>query len=183
MTKSDFDKFVARQQAKIGENEVFDPQLQLEEWEAALENLYEKISEYMNDYTKEEQAAITYRKVQLNEEFSGPYEAKEMLLKVGTSTITFTPIGTMLIGAKGRVDVTGTRGSARLVFMSRDIERASQMFKVTVEVVGQSSAAVDEPQSVQVDWTWKLATPPPNLRFIELDQESFFDMMLSIADA
>jgi hypothetical protein len=183
MTKLDFDKFVQRQQGKSQKTEVFDSQLELREWQAALENLYQKIHDYMIEYINGKQAAITYRIVQLNEEFSGPYEAKEMLLKVGPSTISFTPVGTMLIGSKGRVDVTGPHGSTRLVRMDRKIERASQFFKWTVTVVGESSASIVEPTKAKIDWTWKLATPPPDLRFVELDQESFFDMMLSIADA
>jgi hypothetical protein len=41
-----------------------------------------------------------------------------MILKIGRQEIVMTPIGTLLIGAKGRVDVVGPAGRARLVLVN-----------------------------------------------------------------
>ena len=41
-----------------------------------------------------------------------------MILKIGRQEITMTPVGTLLIGAKGRVEVVGPAGRTRLLLVN-----------------------------------------------------------------
>ena|ERR1700677_17424 len=108
MSKSDFDDFVKRQQAQQQDAAAaFNPKQQLDEWLSYLDALYKQIAAYLQDYIKRGTAQIEYRDIPLNEEFIGPYTARQMILKIGPATVTFTPIGTIIIGTKGRVDVQG----------------------------------------------------------------------------
>ena len=117
MTKSEFDAFVQKQQAEADKVAGFDPKQQLQEWLDYIDLLYKKINDYMAKYIAANTASITYNDMTLTEDFSGSYSIRRMLLKIGRSTVTFTPIGTMLIGSKGRVDVQGPRG-VRASFLS-----------------------------------------------------------------
>ncbi len=51
----------------------------------------------------------------INEETLGQYEAEGLLVKIGTDTVTFTPVASVIIGGYGRVDVAGPYGEAKLI--------------------------------------------------------------------
>ncbi|WPL15267.1 hypothetical protein Thiowin_00152 [Thiorhodovibrio winogradskyi] len=51
----------------------------------------------------------------LNEEYLGQYQAPGLLIRIGASELVLQPKGTRIIGALGRVDVTGPRGRAKLI--------------------------------------------------------------------
>jgi hypothetical protein len=185
MSKADFDAFVKRQQAEEKKEAELDPKQQLREWLDYLNALYEQIADHLKEYLDTGAAKITLRDIQLDEEFSGVYTARELILKIGPSTVTFTPIGTMLIGTKGRVDVQGPRGTARLVLVNKKVTDARQLIKVTVRRVGGPPlppAPPTEQAIKQIEWTWKLSTPPPEMKFTELTQDTFFNMILAVAN-
>lgn len=183
MANSDFDNFVRRQQAKKQKAEEFDVGLELDEWRGFLDELYLDVEKFMATYLADGQATISYQKIELNEEFSGPYEARQMSLSIGPSVIVFKPIGTMLIGSKGRVDVQGPYGSARLVLVNRNIRQPRQLIQVSISTPGIPAVSADTQSSEPIEWVWKLVTPAPSMRLIDLSEESFFEMVLSIADA
>lgn len=183
MNKSDFEAFVKRQQNTEQEEPPFDPKQQLQEWLDYLHVLYGQIEEYLTTYKQAGAVQIEYRDIRLNEEFSGDYTAREMILKIGRSTVTFRPIGTMLIGSKGRVDVEGPLGKARLVLINKKVTSARQLIQVTVTVAGHPPPAPPSREAIKnIEWTWKISTPPPAMTFIDLTQETFFDMILAVAN-
>jgi hypothetical protein len=184
MSKTEFDEFVQRQRAKNQEVNEFDSQKQLEEWIDYLNQLYDDISGFMRGYICNGDAEIKFRDINLNEDFIGDYTAKELILIIGRSTIIFKPIATMLIGSKGRVDVQGPRGQVRLSLINKKVSSARQLIRVTVTLPGEPVPASPLIEDVnKIEWAWKIVTPAPEIRFIDLTEEAFFDMILSVADA
>jgi hypothetical protein len=182
-SKTEFDRFVERQQAQSEDATSVDPKQQLQEWRDYLNVLYDKIKEYMCSYINNGAANITLENIILNEEFSGPYTVQQMRPKIGRSSITFKPIGTMLIGSKGRVDVRGPRGSARLGLVNKHVMHASDLIRVTVSVVGAPQRPPPpKPENQKIEWAWKIITSPPQMSFTDLTRDVFFDLILSIAD-
>ncbi len=184
MSKSEFDTFVQQQQTDAEEFAGFDPKRQLQEWYDYLDLLYKKISLFMKQYVNADTASITYDNITLTEDFSGSYSIRRMLLKIGRSAITFTPIGTMLIGSKGRVEVQGPRGGARLILINKKVSHARQLISVRVSRPGDPPPPLPTVEDVKkIDWEWKIITPPPEMGFIELTEEAFFNMVLTVANA
>ncbi len=185
MATSEFDDFIRRQQAKRQQSAQLDVVRELDEWRKHLSTLYETVEAYMAAYIQNGAATIKYRPIELNEEFSGPYEVNQMTLTIEPSVIQFKPIGTMLIGSKGRVDVQGPQGDARLVLMNRKVSEARDLIQIRVSVNGAPPAPVSPKTDIDepVEWAWKLATRPPDMRFIDLDEPTFFNMILMVADA
>lgn len=181
MSRTDFDNFVQRKQEEEKEATAFDPKRELADWLRHLDALYAQIAEFLKSYADAGTARLELRDIELNEEFSGPYLAKQLFLRIGSSTVTFRPIGTMLIGSKGRVDVQGPRGNARLVLINKKITSARQL--ITVRVVEPGRPPLPEVKSDGLEWAWKIVTPAPEMKFIDLNEEAFFDMVLSVADA
>jgi hypothetical protein len=184
MSKADFDAFVKRQQAEQEKEADFDPKQQLQEWLDYLNALHQQIAGYLQTYVENGTAKITRRDIQLNEDFIGAYTAPEMILTIGRSTVTFTPIGTMLIGTKGRVDVQGPIGTVRLSLVNKKVTTARQLIQVTIMRPGDRPPAAPTPQEIkQIEWTWKISTPPPEMKFLDLTEDTFFDMILAVANA
>ncbi len=58
--------------------------------------------------------------IQLSEEKIGTYQAEEMVLEFGPEAIVLEPIGTLIVGARGRVDVfrRGARSEPIMLILS-----------------------------------------------------------------
>jgi hypothetical protein len=183
MSTSEFDAFVQKQQADSENIADFDPKKQLQEWYDYLDLLYKKIASFMERYVNSNAASIAYDDITLAEDFSGSYSIRQMLLKIGRSTIIFTPVGTMLIGSKGRVDVQGPRGGARLILINKTVNHARQLVNIRVSRPGDPPLALPTADDVRsIQWEWKIITPPPEMGFIELTEEAFFNMILTVAN-
>ena len=174
--KSDFDAFVKAQQKSAQDAEI-DWNKVRDEWLAHLDALYKKIEELLGDYVKSGQILLRYQDVQLNEEDIGTYSARRLIIRIGGKEIVLEPIGTLLISTKGRVDVTGPAGSTRIMLVDKDAARPR--VRVTVQI-NPKRPPVPEPPDKPVDWTWKLVTSPPTVRYIDLTQDSLFRALLEV---
>lgn len=118
---------------------------------------------------------LDYRDIELNEENIGSYTARQMILRIGRQEITMTPVGTLLIGAKGRAPRDGRASSWST---GRPPARGS---KVTVNISDTPEPPTAQAAPKEVTWVWKIATSPPNIRYIELTQESLFQALMEVA--
>jgi hypothetical protein len=164
---SDFDRFVKSQQPSPME-EAFNWQEQRDEWITHLNDLYDKIQKYLERYISSKEIKLEFTQINLNEVDIGSYIVPQMTLVIGRKKIVFNPIGTMLVGAKGRVDVVGPAGKTRLVLVDSD-------------AVGPR-AAVRPTTGHAAKLVWKIVTPPPSIGYIELTQDSFFQAVMEVAN-
>nr|WP_295112408.1 hypothetical protein [uncultured Caulobacter sp.] len=182
MSRADFDNFIERKAKALEESDKLNPQRQIDEWRSFLNTLYRSVSGYMAKYVEAGHAEISSTDIELNEEFSGPYTVQDLTVSFGGSTVNFKPVGTMLIGSKGRVDVRGPHGVARLVLVDKNVSSSRQLIKVRVSIDDKPLRPEPERASPP-EWTWKLVSPPPEMQFTDLTEDTFFDMLLSVADA
>ncbi|MGB6325131.1 MAG: hypothetical protein WBG11_04975, partial [Methylocella sp.] len=163
MPKTDFDEFVKRQQAEKKEAATINWDSERDKWLNYLNALYAQIESFLESYLSAGEAQCEYRDWPLNEENIGSYTARQMILKIGRQEVTFTPVGTLLIGMKGRVDVLGPAGNARLALLDKKATSARSLIKVTVNVVGkrkEPSPPMSPPQE-PIEWVWKIVSRPP----------------------
>ena len=178
-----FDEFVRRQQPR----EVVDARFyadQKREWLAHLQHLHDQVHLYLKPYIDNGSILLDTSPVDLNEEGLGSYVAERLNITIGSQEVTLMPIGTMLIGTKGRVDVQGSRGKARLTLIDKNVNDARQLIKVNVQVVRpEQKALTPEPAKPpgQIDWAWKLVSAPPNTTFIDLNKDSFLAMIQEVS--
>lgn len=177
---SAFDDFVERQQENPEDSQTFDGTRERDEWLTNLSELYVLIEDFLRPYVEKGSIAIDYDSLSLTEEGIGQYDARQMVLQIGRQRVTFTPVGTMLIGTKGRVDVEGTAGRARLILTDRQARKPRIV--VTVQRGTDSAPASTDPMAT-VDWTWKIATMPPHIEYIDLTRDSLFEMVMEVANA
>jgi hypothetical protein len=177
--KSEFDAFVKRQQQSAASTEA-DWSRELKDWLRHLSELYGRIEELLQDYIKSGTIAVSYREIPMNEENIGSYTARQMTLKIGPQEISLKPVGTLLIGTKGRVDVAGPSGRTRFLLVNKDASRPN--IRITAAVRDQRIVPQPEEPQRPIMWTWKIATSPPGIEYIELTQESLFRALMEVAN-
>jgi len=116
-----FDEFVSRQHETDPETALIDWEKERDQWLAHLDRLYSTVESFLAKYVRSGQIRYEYRPVELNEENIGSYSAKQMVLRIGRQEVDLVPIGTLLIGSKGRVDVRGPAGRAQLLLVDSKV--------------------------------------------------------------
>lgn len=182
----DFKAFVQRQQQKVVEEREIDWIAEKEEWLGYLERLYSDVETYLKEYIQAGSISIRRALIELNEENIGTYKAPRLFIDIGPQQISLTPVGTLLIGTKGRVDVEGSSGKARLLLVDRGSTSPRVISRVTFRDRAASTIASDILDDAEVgqtiDWTWKIVTKPPAVNFIDLTKETLFEVLMEVSN-
>ena len=188
----EFDTFVKRQQPALEGGEPVDWEKERDDWLGHLQKLYDQIESFLAKYIKTNEIKCDYRDITLNEENIGSYKTRQMILKIGRQEITLTPIGTLLIGAKGRVDVEGPAGRTRFLLVNSEASRPTirvtvtesshPPIKETVNYRGKPKPPTAAAAPKEIIWAWKIATSPPTVRYIELTPESLFQALMEVSN-
>ena len=174
-----FDDFVNQQIAK--KEPPTDWSQVRDDWKKHLGEFYQLAEGFLQKYIDQGKVRITTATKQITEEYIGSYDVKSLEVQIGTIKVQFDPIGTRILGAKGRVDMHGPHGTVRFVLVPKTKTASSPMIRVVVQEA--SSEVKDEPEPVVEEWAWKLSTPPPNIKYIELEEESFLSAIMEVANA
>lgn len=184
MANNSFDDFVRREQqaVKVTDEQPVDWQAEKTTWLRHLEELFTQVNEYLKSYVDAGQIAIDYRPIELSEDYIGRYWAKEMVITIGSKTIKLEPIGTLIVGSKGRVEVAGPLARAQLLLLDSRVTSMSQLIHVSVSINGAlPSPPPPEPPS-EPKWVWRIVTRPPRREIIEINKDNFLNLLLEISN-
>lgn len=178
MINQSFDDFV-NQQSKASEKGEVDWIAKLEDWKMHLSVFHKKVESFLESYIESGKLTLTKRIIDLHEEYIGSYRVEALDITLGNTKITLTPIGTNLIGAKGRVDMKGPRGTVKFVL----VPKGSSAPKISIQIRTQNKDAPTKEEIKPVtDWEWKISTPPPRISYIELEEESFQTALMEVVN-
>ena len=175
MSKKSFEKFVNQQIENLGRPVNRDAELA--EWQANLERLYRIIESFLQEFISQRKISLKYQSTQLREELLGEYSVRSMEIEIGPTSVRLEPIGTYLIGVKGRVDMIGTKGTTRLVL----VDRESTGPKIVVRINPPAGKEVRSPPVRAPEWTWKIVTNGTRIRYQELTAESFYASLMDVS--
>ena len=177
MTYTTFDEFIAEQTTKPDESRI-DRDKAIEEWRQQLERLYKTVRTFLHSYIEEGKVRLHCEKKQLHEELLGNYQVESLVVEIGSNKIYLDPIGTtLLIGTKGRVDMKSYYGTVKFVLVPQD----SSGPKINVRIWTENEEPPPEEHLDPVtQWDWKIATPPPKIRYVELQEESLKDAIMEV---
>jgi len=54
---------------------------------------------------------------------------------------------------------------------------------VAIEPRDKQREVEQEKEADGIEWAWKIATPPPRIKYIEVNAESFFDALMEVINA
>jgi hypothetical protein len=182
ITAKEFEEFVKRQKSSVVAEPPVDWDKERRDWLAHLDSLYKKVESFLKKYKDEGSVEIDYKETELFEENLGTYPVKTMVIRIGRQVTNLTPVGTLLVGSKGRVDVDGPYGKAALVLVDKDA--VSPRPRIRVRIIDPKEKVQPEIENEKkIEWVWKIATPPPALQYIDLNAESFLQLIMEISNA
>lgn len=176
MNTDNFDVFI-NQQSTFDSSHEIDWQSEKTAWLAALEDFYSKVEEFLQPYIAQKKIHLDFGSLVLDEEGIGQYPARHASIRFGSNQIRLEPVGTNLIGAKGRVDLVGPCGTVKFVLVDQAAEGPSIKVKAETEGDSRLLSETAEPSS---GWAWKVATPAPRIRYLPLVAESFYDAIMQV---
>ncbi|AMR26489.1 hypothetical protein A0257_04795 [Hymenobacter psoromatis] len=160
---------------------------ELDFWLSQLEVLYSNVQGWLEDYILEKQIAVSFKTDFLQEDVLGIYAVRQLAIYIKEQVIKLEPIGTYLVGTKGRVDITGPTGTVRLLLVQKDAQSPRIVYRKRLYESADDEARdkaffEDKGLNIEADWVWKISTNPPHIHFFELNQESFLDTLLRVID-
>lgn len=181
MPTLDFDSFVQQQQDKKTElNEFWGRQR--DQYIEYVNKVYESIEEFLSAWTSTGAVTIQYHEQEIHEENTGVYLVRKCIIAIGNKFIALTPVGTQLIGTKGRIDISGPFGRSRLILA--DKEATGLRFKMLhVDPNASGAPKNDQHPEKEIDWTWKIVSNPPNMKFDDFNRENFLSKIMEISNA
>jgi hypothetical protein len=179
MVNKRFNDFLEKQASHTQSKEI-DWDTIRNEWIEHIDEFYRKIESYIEPY--KDKIKISYNKKRILEEYLGEYEVKTATIILGANGVnilTLEPIGRIIIGAEGRIDMKGPNGKIRFLLVDSNVNEP----RLSVKVYKNGKKPPKEkkiPDNISL--TWKIASQPPNIRFSPLDNESFFDALMDISN-
>jgi len=142
-------------------------QQQIDEFKAYLSELYKLAVSSLSDYTDGGQVNWTYHTRGIFEQVLGSYEVPMMKIEFAGHEVLLTPLGTMFIGAKGRVDMVGSDSEAKLLL----IHKNSLLTTTSEEEFAEQSG----------EWVWVIWKEPLNNGPKFLDKNAFLDALAEVS--
>ena len=182
MVAATFDDFVKQRTARAKKQaETFNREETLAAWRRELEVLYTAMEGYLKSYVDSGEIEMERRPVRVNEEYLGTYETEALALSIGNDEVVAQPVGRMLIGSRGRVDLSGPRKTLRIVLL----EKGGPV--LTINISGSDRPSDRSTHSLyrgEVDHRgWYFVTKPPAATATALDEDSFRDAIMDVSSA
>lgn len=167
-----FDEFLKEKQ-KEAEASAFDREERINLFRQRIEDFYRQLKDdWLKDYF--DTMHPVFKDITINEELLGAYTVRMLTLNVGHEKIDFKPIGTMLIGSPGRIDVTCGVRRARIVLTGEKARSPQDHIIVTMK--GDKPVRRDYGKLV-----WKLVDMNGLMSFVDLTPQSVQDFIMDIA--
>ncbi|MFA7338426.1 MAG: hypothetical protein WC028_16690 [Candidatus Obscuribacterales bacterium] len=173
MSHKEFDKFVESQHSRAITNSV-GSQERLKQWSVARQSFFDRVVKFLQSYVTAGKIEITFSDKSIVEDLLGEYVVQVATIRVGASLIRLLPIGANIIGAKGRIDMSGPNAVVRFILVPEElVAPGTEMPAVRAGRAGQKN---------RERLAWKIATSPPNVEFLPFNEETFFDALMEVAD-
>jgi hypothetical protein len=178
MSKKDFEEMLKKHEAVKNESQI-DWKQQKQEWLDFIQNFYDSVEKWLAPYVYQDKLKFEYKNISLTEDHIGTYTVKTMNISFAGQQIKIEPIGTLLIGTKGRIDMEGARG--RVQFILADKNSKGIKINVSISVDGKAQGKQEE-QKIP-DWTWKIVLRESRrIAYDEFNEDNFFNALMEIVN-
>ncbi|MDC5602460.1 hypothetical protein OFM92_05865 [Acinetobacter baumannii] len=177
MSRKDFEKFLKDNANKYSrEEKEVDWEKQKKEWLEFIEIFYNQVKEWLKPYIKQGSLSISFSEKNITEDHIGSYIVNKMDISLAGATLTLDPIGTLLIGTKGRIDLSGPKGSVKFILTDMN----SKGFNISFKVLSDNEK--HEPIT-DINWTWKIIDRnSTGIKFIDFNENNFFASLMGLVN-
>lgn len=152
-----------------------------EVWIQTLNGLYSEMKEYLKTYIDAGEIQVTQKNIEISEEYLGSYEVPKLTFQIGNDKVVAKPIGHRVIGAKGRVDLIGARGTLRFVLLEKGGPAIRTKIKIGERVEEEFSKSLILTSEIN-NSGWYIATLPPRVTKTALSADAFLDAIVELSD-
>lgn len=178
MSKKDFENLLKKHESESEETEI-NWSDQKNEWLQFIKDFYNSVEQWMQPFKDEGKLKYSYKKVALTEDHIGTYDVDVMVVDFAGQKLTLEPIGTLLIGTKGRIDMEGARG--RIQFILADKNSNGIKISVSTSINGEPQKEKESRKTPQ--WTWKIILRESRkISFEDFNEENFFDALMEVVN-
>jgi hypothetical protein len=173
MSSMEFVAFVDGLNEKADDEELDNVET-IKRWLINITDLFDDLSGYLQDHVKAGKISISSSFVSINEEFLGVYEAPKLTIKIGNSEAELVPIGRMIFGAQGRIDLRGPVDVKKFVLVPEDLTKA------TIRIMSQQEAKKEANENKGPSkLAWKISSGPRH-DYTDLNAETFANSLMSV---
>lgn len=140
MEKEELKEFLEKQKHPPKEAEV-NWELHKSNWIEHVNRLYNDIDNWLKDFITNRMLEIKKERIEIVEEEIGKYSIDKYIIIFPDYQIALEPLGTMIIGAWGRIEMIGyLNKSLPLLLLPPHVSRTSQMVQVEIIDTGDNGA-------------------------------------------
>ena len=183
INQSSFDNFVER---KTEETKLVNWEAKKRLWLTKVNELYSQIEVWLSDWTRDKKITIsTNETISIVEEYIGQYQTPVMKISIGDEKIELIPIGTLIIGSRGRIDVKGKAGSIMLILIKKgtypDVNiKVFNSEREAREDKEKKPSSISEPNSNQLIWKYAKRYPQTE-EYFELNKALFEEILMAVS--
>lgn len=149
-------------------------------WIESVNTLYKNIELWLKDYKDKKLLDFYYSEIDLDETDIGKYTIHQMHIKLPDEEIKLTPLGTMLIGAFGRIDIENKYKNVRLILVpeeSKTIKVKTTILKNGNDPKIENNETYKTQEEKWANLKWKIIMKELNRPlYLTLEEISFIDI-------
>lgn len=179
MGKKEFDIFL-KKEAQYQKPEV-NWSYEKKNWLANLENLFSDVQTWLREYVDAGKVRLEFNDIDIQEEVLGTYQAKELKIFIGNKMALLTPIGTILIGTRGRADLSGRAGTIKFILADKNATGPKIEVNVFTEdnKINEGKSQGHKPKT-PLNLVWKITSNPPKIDYTDLNQDTFLQCLMEV---
>ena len=170
-----FDDFVKKQNEKTKPVPAFNPQERIDTFKKHVNEFYNLVcNDWLKDNIQKGLIETKHRQIQIYEESLGNYEIDSLDIHIGNVVINFRPIGTILIGTRGRIDMNYRSRSRMFVLTGENIKSPSA--HIVISVNGEKPRK----QKDSGREVWKFVDRRGMMSYVSLNAEVFQEIIMGL---
>ena len=115
-------------------------------YQSRVESFYSKIKIWLKPLVDTGKLSIIEKEISLTEDSLGTYQIKKMIISFGKFHIELRPIGTILIGTPGRIDMVYNGRTQKFILILENVHNAGEFTKIK---------KADKSQRTKFVWKYK----------------------------
>ncbi len=174
ITESDKERLRQIAKTKNGKEEgkPIDWEKKKENWLEQLSLLYQEIEHWLSDV---EGIKIQKQQIWISEEYIGRYQVDRFLVYIGDNLITFTPRGTLIMAARGRIDVHSSSNKRVMIVLQRKGEK----LKI---IAIDSEPPPPKPEPEIKEYEWLIVNEKKRKEYTVLNEDTFVDFIADLIE-
>jgi hypothetical protein len=180
MSKAAFKEFIEKGIEEYTHKKEIDWVGRKDKYLDKVKQLYEQVRSYLKEFSDVVQ--LSEEVIKVNEKYIGDYDASSLKIDVLGKQALLLPVGTNIVGTPGRVDLKSYWGTKRIILADQKAKEPEIFCAVAFNEDDKKGIKkhAEKLATRSRKYVWKIITDPPNIRYIELDEEHFLDVLQEV---